>query len=192
MENEKKLTNSNETSLESRDFDKEFWYLNQLEWLINFDLFKKSALSEYNFYSSIARYIDTAQKTNLEEREDNIKTLINQLKQYEWDDEYKKIMQIDNFLSKLKKERYNKHNYWVNAKLLGKELDNLQYNYEKNEDWKINRIFPWIVKEAIPERFYIRSIKNNKSDKLLKENKSALIKSIREQREKADELEKKL
>ena len=192
MENEKKLTNSNETSLESRDFDKEFWYLNQLEWLINFDLFKKSALSEYNFYSSIARYIDTAQKTNLEEREDNIKTLINQLKQYEWDDEYKKIMQIDNFLSKLKIERYNKHNYWVNAKLLGKELDNLQYNYEKNEDWKINRIFPWIVKEAIPERFYIRSIKNNKSDKLLKENKSALIKSIREQREKADELEKKL
>ena len=104
MENEKKLTNSNETSLESRDFDKEFWYLNQLEWLINFDLFKKSALSEYNFYSSIARYIDTAQKTNLEEREDNIKTLINQLKQYEWDDEYKKIMQIDNFLSKLKIE----------------------------------------------------------------------------------------
>ena len=192
MENEKKLTNSNETSLESRDFDKEFWYLNQLEWLINFDLFKKSALSEYNFYSSIARYIDTAQKTNLEEREDNIKTLINQLKQYEWDDEYKKIMQIDNFLSKLKIERYNKHNYWVNAKLLGKELDNLQYNYEKNEDWKINRIFPWIVKEAIPERFYIRSIKNNKSDKLLKENKSALIKSIREQREKADELAKKL
>ena len=192
MENEKKLTNSDETSLESRDFDKEFWLLNQLEWVINFDLFKKSALSEYNFYSSIARYIDIAQKTNLKERENNIKTLINKLKQYEWDDEYKKIMQIDTFLSKLKIERYNKHNYWVNAKLLERELNNFQYTYEKNKDGKIDRIFPWIVKEAIPERFYIRSIKNNKADKLLKENRSALSKSIREQREKADELEKKL
>ncbi len=192
MENEKKLTNSDETSLESRDFDKEFWYLNQLEWLINFDLLKKSALSEYNFYSSIARYIDIVQKANIKGRENNIKALINKLKQYEWDDEYKKIMQIDTFLSKLKIERYNKHNYWVNAKLLEKELDNFQYTYEKNEDGKIDRIFPWIVKEAIPERFYIRSIRNNKADKLLKENRSALSKSIREQRKKADDLAKKL
>lgn len=192
MENEKKLTNSDETSLESRDFDKEFWYLNQLEWLINFDLFKKSALSEYNFYSSIARYIDIAQKANLNGRENNIKALINKLKQYKWVDEYEKIMQIDTFLSKLKIERYNKNNYWVNAKLLERELDNFHYTYEKNEDGKIDRIFPWIVKESIPERFYIRSIRNNKADKLLKENKIAFARTIREQKEKADELKDKL
>lgn len=193
MENERNLTNSNEaSSLEKRDYSKEYWYLNQLKWLINFDLFTKPTTSERHFYATIARYIDMMQKSKPNEREGAVQTFLNQIKQYEWEDEYDKIMHIDRFLAELTINWYKENNYWDNAWLLERELRNIQYLYEKNENWKIDRILPWIIINAIPERYYWWLLETWLWDRIIGENRSALANTIREQKLKSEELKNRL
>ena len=192
MENEKKITASNETIQESKNYSKEYNYINQLVWIIDFNLFKKSTQCENCFYSTIARYIDTMQKERPNDREIAVENFIYEIKKCEWNDEYEKIMQIDIYLSKLKIDRYKKHNDQAWAELLEFELKNFKYTYKKDQDWKIRRILPWVIIDKIPSRYYYWLWESWLWDRIVKENRSAFARTIREQREKSEELKKDL
>lgn len=192
MENEWKITNRTEKSLEKRDYSKEYWYLNNLKWIINFDIFNNPTLTEHNFYSSIARYIDLTQKAKSNEREEYTSKFIDEIKQFNWENEYEKIKKIDIYLTEKAIKWYKENWYWSNAWILERSLKNIEFLYKKDEKWKIKRTFSWIINSEIPERYYWRLRESWLWNRILKENKIAFARTIREQKEKADELKDKL
>lgn len=192
MENERKATDTNEKSLESRDYSKEYWYLNQLKWIINFELFTNPTLIEHNFYSNIARYIDMIQKTEWEEWETHITNFINKIKDFNDENDYERIKKIDIYLTEITLKRFQESNLWDCARFLENSLGNIKYLYKKDENGKIHWIFSWIINTAIPERYYWWLWESWLWDRILKDNKIAFARAIREQREKADELKDKL
>lgn len=194
MENEKKFTETNENSLNKKDFSKEFSYLNQIKWLINFNLFKQSTLCENNFYETIAWYIDNSQKEDFVNWENSIQKLINSLKNFKWS-EPEKLKYLYRFFGEKKITRFEA-NWWQkkasNLKELLSEDDMMDFSFTLNSEWKVRAIFPWMIREAIPERYYTWTTASGFENKVISENRSALARSIKEQREKADELVKKL
>ncbi len=194
MEKEQKTVEKNEDSLNKRDYSKEFSYLNEIRWLINFNIFESSTFCEDNFCTTIAWYIDNLQKEKPEIWEKEIKDLINSIKIFQWT-ESEKLKNLFYFFWEKKAIRFENNWWWDNAKIMRDLLtrkDSLNRLYTPNSEWKIKWNFPWIIKEAIPDRYYIRSIKSGLEDKIVNTNRSSLASTIRKQREKADELKKKL
>ena len=93
MENEKRVSETNEASMNKRDYSKEIWYLNQFKDLIDFNIYERSTYCEDNFYSKIARYIDCLQKSSQKNREQQIQKLIDSIKNFSWD-EIEKIKRV--------------------------------------------------------------------------------------------------
>lgn len=194
MENEKKVNESNENSLNKKDYAKEIWFLNQFKGLIDFNIFEKSTYCEDNFYSTIARYIDCLQKESQIDWEQDIEKLLNALKNFKWN-EIDKIKNTYLFFYDKKIKRYEKNWWETNAnalKLARIDINTREEWFIPNEQWKIDAIFPWIIKQAIPERYYTRFTESWVEEKVINENRKNFVDSMKKQREKADELEKKL
>lgn len=194
MENEKKFTETNENSLNKRDYSREFSYLNQIKWLINFNLYEQSTFCESNFCKTIARYIDSLQKKKPTNWEKDIQDFINSIKNFKWS-EPEKLKYLEYFFGE-KKIIWFKSNWWQekanNLRRLLNKTDLINLSYKPNSEWKIDVVFPWMIKEGIPERYYTWTTNSGFEDKVIRENRSALAKSIREQREKANGLQKLL
>lgn len=188
MENEKLSINTNETSLEKRDCSKEYWYLNQLKWKLTFDFYKNPELCESNFYSSIAWYIDTLQKENWN-WEAKIQNFINSITSFEWSDS-EKLLYTDKFLMKEKQEWYNKQNMDYDAKLLKSILSRVDDMYKRWEGHVLT--VTWVKPSMIPERYYWRFSQSWLESKVMNKNRENFVNSMKKQREKADELAKKL
>lgn len=194
MENEKKVSESNETSLNKRDYSKEIWYLNQFKDLINFNIYEESTYCEDNFYSTIARYIDYLQKNLQIDREQQIQKLIDSIKNFSWN-EIEKLKRIYLFFYDKKINRYEANWMKTNAsalRLARNDINARERRYIPNKNWKIDAIFPWIVSKAIPERYYTRFSQSWMESKVINENRKNFVDSMKKQREKADELAKKL
>ena len=194
MENEKRVSETNEASMNKRDYSKEIWYLNQFKDLIDFNIYERSTYCEDNFYSTIARYIDCLQKSSQKNREQQIQKLIDSIKNFSWD-EIEKIKRVYLFFYDKKIKRYELNWMETNAsalKLARNDITAREKRYTPNENWKINALFPWIVSSAIPERYYTRFTQSWLESKVMDKNRENFVNSMKKQREKADELAKKL
>lgn len=188
MENEKKSINTNEVSLEKRDYTKEFWYLNQLKWKFSFDFYKNPVLCESNFYSSIAWYIDTLQKENWD-WETKIQDFINSIINFDGPD-YEKLLYADKFLIKEKQEWYNKKNLNYDAELLESILSRIDSMY-KRWKWHVSSI-TWVKSFMVPERYFWRFTQSWLEAKVIEEHRKNFVNAMRHWMEKAEELKKGL
>lgn len=188
MENERNSTNVPETSLEQGDYNKEYWYLNQLKWKLDFRFCQNPALCESNLYSSIAWYIDTIKKEGWE-REEKIQSFINSIINLDASDS-EKLLYVDKILIKEKQKWYNKEKMDYDVKLLESILSRIDNMYKREKGHL--PIVTWIKPFMIPERYYWRFTESWIEWRVIDENRKNFINSIKEQRKKIDELEKKL
>lgn len=194
MENEKRVTEINEKSINNKDYSKELLYLNHFKWLVDFNIFERSTYCEDNFYSTIAWYINCLQKDSEKDWEQKIQKLINSLINFKWN-EIEKIKSLCLFFHDKKVKRYETNWREDNAdtlRLSHNSIKSWENTFIPNEQWKIKAIFPWMVSQAIPERYYTWFSQSWMESKVINENRKNFVDSMKKQREKADELAKKL
>ena len=188
MENEKTLINTNETSLEQRNYSKEFWYLNQLKWKLDFDFYKNPILSESNFYSSIARYIYTLQKEGWN-REGEIQKFINSIINFNGSNP-EKLLYIDKFLGEKQLKWSEEKGMNLDVELLESIITKLEKRYER---WsRIIDSMIWVKPSMIPQRFYWRFTQSWLESKVIEENRKNFVNAMRQWMKKAEELKKEL
>lgn len=194
IEQEKKVIDWNEGSLNKSDRTNEFNYLDQLKWLIKFNLYTKPTLCENNFCETIAWYIDCLQKENEATREQKVQELINFLKDFQWT-EIEKLYYIDRYFNEKKIVWLETNWRSNNAKLLKlspHEVEVLKRLYKPNNEWKIEARFVWIITQAIPERYRIRFRERWLEAKVMAENRQNFVNAMRKQNEEAEKLKKDL
>ena len=188
MENEKKSINTNETSLEQRDYSKEYWYLNQLKWKFDFNFYKNPILSESNFYSSIAWYIDNSKKENWN-WEEKVQNFIDTIQNLNSSDS-EKLLYADKILIKEKQKRYKENNMDFDFDILESISSDLDDRYKQGNNTVL--CVTWIKSFMIPERYYWRFTESWLEAKVMNKNRENFVTAMKHWREKAEELKKKL
>ena len=181
---------ANNTLSSENDYTKEFGYLDQASWALDFNLLKDPLYSEQWFYTTLARYIELMKTENKDNREIKIQEFINKIKNFPWSGK-EKIKNYDILITKILLNWYSKK--WDRfAKILQYRLDNsIDIIYEDYE-WKINTSLVSIDVKSIPEWFYWRFTKSGLEERVVNRNREYFVESMRYQREKADELKQDL
>lgn len=188
MEKEKQSINTNEVSLEKRDCSKEYWYLNQLKWKLDFGFYKNPVLCESNFYSSIAWYIDTLQK-EYGDREVKLQDFINSIINFNGSDS-DKLLYADKILIKEKQKWYDKNNMDYDKKLLDEILTSIDNMYKK---WNGHVLtVTWVKSFMIPEWYNWRFTESWLEAKVVWENRKNIAAAMRHWMEKAEQLKGQL
>lgn len=188
MEKEKNLINANEISLEQRDYSKEYGYLNQLKWKFDFSFYKNPVLSESNFYSSIAWYIDVLKNEgwNWEEK---IQSFIDSILNFN-DSDPEKLLYADKILIKEKQKWYKEKNMSFDFDLLKSLSSDLDDRY-KQGNGKVLCV-TWIKSFMIPERYFKRFSESWIEAKVINQNRANFVNAMKHWREKAEKLKNEL
>ena len=189
MESEKNLINGPEITLEKRDRSKEYWYLNQLKSHLTFGFYKDPVLAESNFYSSIAWYIDTLQKTDWN-WETKIKEFIDSIINFNGSDS-EKLLYADKFLIREKQKWYKDHNMNFDMNLLESILSRIDDAYKTDGKGRVLAV-TWVKPFMIPQRYYARFTDSWIEARVIDQNRSNFINSMKNQVEKAEELKNRL
>jgi len=147
----------NETTSEKRlntsSHLKEFWYLNQLVWKIPFDLCENSVFCKNNFFSTLARYVETLKDEKPELWENEIQEFINSVKDGGFGKWFDLLRNLTIFLCKKQMERYDK-NWNQDSVRIMKSIIDSKYLLEEEENWKTRSVIPWVRTELIPDWYY--------------------------------------
>lgn len=146
---------STETRLNSSNYPKEFWYLDQLKWKIPFEnLCTKPVLCKKNFFSTLARYIETQKKEKSNSWEKEIQNFIDSILNgnlWKWIDLLKNI---NIFFAKNLIKWYQ--DIWDEYSLQWVEnsLKYIEYWFKNNSNWRTSTVICWVAGNYVPERFY--------------------------------------
>ncbi len=138
-----------DSRLDNSEYSQEFWYLNQLRQSLDFSIFNKPGLCKSNFFSTIAWYIELLKKEDSNSREEKIQELINKTKTQNLVEMFR---DLDKFLSE-KQIEWHEAMWSINAKLLRIWQNRIDDMYKILDDGKVPAVFPWILPDAIPERY---------------------------------------
>ena len=192
MENETKKIEKFEWSVNTRSYEKEYWFLDQIIWYLKFDIYEDPLYCEKNFYSSLARYIDLLQKENPNSWETEVQKFINSIKNFSGT-EVEKLKYVDKFFRQQQITRYKKINKPWYAKLTENSINGLDFLYSHtNEEWKCRWLMNCTPTYAIPERFYPRFTKSWLEKRVQDRNRDEFVKAMRYWREQADKLKEEL
>jgi hypothetical protein len=145
---------SNETRLNTSNYLKEFWYLNQLEWKIPFDLCTDNVFCKKNFFSTFARYIETLKNDDNSWWENEVQNFISSIINgsfWEW---FELLKNIDIYLCEKQAKRYKENWYEDLASSIEFILKHSKYLYQVEDDWKTGSSITWIRWSLIPARYY--------------------------------------
>ena len=118
-----------------------------------------------------------------------IQNLINSVINFNGPDN-EKLLYADKILIKEKQKWYNKKNLDYDTELLESILSRIDNMYKR---WKGHvSTVTWVKSFMIPERYYTRFTESWVEEKVINENRKNFVDSMKKQREKADELVKKL
>ena len=179
---------ANNTLSSENDYSKEFHYINQFKWLIDFNIFTKPTLCESRFFETIAWYIDCLQKEDETTWEQKIQELIDSIITFKWNI-WDKLWYIEKFFYDKKISRLEA-NWWEKkaeiAKMWPEWIEIWKSMFIPNEEWKIRGKFTWIISPAIPERYRIRFKESGVEAKVIEENRKNFVAAMRHWMEKAE------
>lgn len=144
---------TSETRFNTSSHLKEFWYLNQLEWKLPFDLCENNVFCKKNFFSTLARYIETLKKEKTDTWENEIQNFIDSVVNGSFGKWLNLLKNVNTFLCKKQLERFNKNWYQDSARLMENILE-MKHLFEEEENWITSSSIVWIRTDLIPNWYY--------------------------------------
>lgn len=144
---------NNDTSLNTPDCSKEFWFLNQLVWKLPFELYDEPVLCKKNFFTTFARYIEELKNKTPDSREQEIQKFIKSIVDGEFGSGIDLLKNVDYFLSNEIIKRYEE--IWnMDEVNMRKQTLNYDGKYKVRSDWKTMTVFSWVSSNRIPDWYY--------------------------------------